>query len=170
MIFISGGVRSGKSAFAEQQAQQLAGAQQLPLIYAATSVAFDEEMQQRIEHHQQDRALQQWHTVEVPYSVEPLMQQQGVILFECVTTWLSNIMYTQSEQLTERIEQFQQFVQLHHANLVIVSNELLFELPSVYEETELYRRELGKLHQWLVLQSDAAYECVFSHVICWKGE
>lgn len=43
MIFITGGVRSGKSAFAEKFARQLG--EEKTLYYVATGVSFDEEME-----------------------------------------------------------------------------------------------------------------------------
>ena len=39
------------------------------------------------------------------------------------------------------------------AHLVIVSNEVLDELPSVYAETEIYSKWLGRIHQKIVRKS-----------------
>lgn len=169
MIFISGGVRSGKSAFAETCAQSLAERYQQPLVYAATAVAFDEEMQQRIQRHQYDRAMHQWQTIEVPYHLQPLYDVDGIILLECVTTWVSNILYKYPTTWHHYIEQFKTLCLHKKETLIIVSNELLHEVPSKYAETEQYRQILGKLHQWLVQESDAAYACTFGHIHQWKG-
>lgn len=51
---ILGGARSGKSQLAENIAQQRG----IPVIYVATAQALDDEMQQRIQHHQQQRPKQ----------------------------------------------------------------------------------------------------------------
>ncbi|MEE1132964.1 MAG: bifunctional adenosylcobinamide kinase/adenosylcobinamide-phosphate guanylyltransferase [Caryophanon sp.] len=169
MIFITGGVRSGKSAFAEKIAIARAEHMQLPRLYAATSVAFDAEMQTRITHHQQDRANDCWETLEVPYDVTRLCHTQHVVLFECVTTWLSNVLYKEPQRVDAYIAAFKQMVVSLRGRIVIVSNEVLFELVSPYAETERYKRLLGELHQWLVAESEAAYECTFSHVTQWKG-
>ena len=48
---ILGGARSGKSRLAEQIAKDSG----LSVVYIATAQALDEEMQQRIQHHQQRR-------------------------------------------------------------------------------------------------------------------
>ena len=45
---VLGGARSGKSRLAENIAQQRG----IPVIYVATAQALDDEMQQRIQHHQ----------------------------------------------------------------------------------------------------------------------
>lgn len=169
MIFITGGVRSGKSAYAEQLATALAAKQQLPKVYAATSVAFDTEMQQRIRQHQRDRQHERWDTLEVPYELTALQNVHGVVLFECVTTWLSNVLYAYGAHIDAYIAEFQRVVTTLHGRIVIVSNEVLADGVSPYAETERYKRLLGQLHQWLVAQSDAAYECTFRHVTQWKG-
>lgn len=169
MIFITGGVRSGKSAYAEKRAIELAKVKQLRCVYAATSVAFDAEMTARITQHQQDRANAQWDTIEVPYDMSILQHVEGFVLFECVTTWLSNVLYHAPTQMDAHIEQFQQMVYALRGRLIIVSNEVLADGVSPYAETEQYKRLLGQLHQWIVAQSDASYECTFHHVTQWKG-
>ena len=101
MIFITGGVRSGKSAFAEQLCQTMNRENN---YYIATAQAIDEEMKKRIQLHQEDRnekALQ-WQTIEmnVDFPEDFMPSAPSTILFECVTTWLSNVQYAseQSEQ------------------------------------------------------------------------
>src|SRR5690625_7013154 len=66
LIFISGGVRSGKSSFAESYAAQVAESKDKNLYYLATSVSFDDEMTKRIKHHQATRgkSIYNWQTIE----------------------------------------------------------------------------------------------------------
>ena len=59
IILITGGQRSGKSAYAQRLALQLAAHP----VYLATSRVWDEEYRQRIERHQQDRGPQ-WTNIE----------------------------------------------------------------------------------------------------------
>ena len=180
MIFITGGVRSGKSAFAEQLAAKI-GAEK-NCYYVATGMAFDEEMKTRILRHQLDRKEKEmnWTTtemqVEVPKQLKHL-STKDVVLFECVTTWLSNVLYrserdsARSETIHNCIESLQKQLlawQAQGATIIVVSNEVLDELPSNYEEVNIYRRLLGELHQWLVQQSDEAYEVQFQLVQRWK--
>lgn len=180
MIFITGGVRSGKSAFAEKFARQLG--EEKTLYYVATGVSFDEEMEKRIIRHQQDRENQNanWNTVEmqvqIPFTIEQL-SNNDVVLFECVTTWLSNVLYTyeqkneNSEYIDNCIESLQKQLltwRKQGATIIVVSNEVLDELPSQYDEVNLYRKLLGELHQWIVQNSDEAYEVQFQLVQRWK--
>ena len=180
MIFITGGVRSGKSGFAERLAAKMGTEKRY--YYVATGVAFDEEMKNRITRHQQDRIEQElnWVTAEMQIEVPKQLQhlgKQDVVLFECVTTWLSNVLYRSEGNSARRktihncIETLQKQLlawQAQGATIIVVSNEVLDELPSDYEEVNLYRKLLGELHQWLVQQSDEAYEVQFQLVQRWK--
>ena len=177
MIFITGGVRSGKSAFAEQLCQTL---NRESNYYIATAQAIDKEMKKRIQLHQEDRnekALQ-WQTIEmnVDFPDDFMPTTPSIILFECVTTWLSNVQYLceQFDQplafIEHAIEKFQQQLLLLNKNhtIILVSNELLDDVASQYQETNDYRKYLGKLHQWLVGQSDQVYEIEYKMIKKWK--
>ena len=180
MIFITGGVRSGKSAFAEKLATQFG--EDKRYYYIATGVAFDEEMKARIQRHQLDRDKQahSWETIEMQVDFPRAIGQlsgSDVVLFECITTWLSNVLYIsesheqRSEYIHNSIETLQnQFINWHEqgAKIIIVSNEVLDEPASQYEEVNMYRKLLGQLHQWLVKNSDEAYEVQFQLVQKWK--
>lgn len=180
MIFITGGVRSGKSAIAEKYARQLGEIK--TLYYIATGVSFDDEMKNRIIRHQQDRENQNanWNTVEMQVEVPVAIGQlsnEAVVLFECVTTWLSNVLYTYERKNKNReyidncIGSMQKQLltwRKQGATIIVVSNEVLDELPSQYEEVNLYRKLLGELHQWIVQNSDEAYEVQFQLVQRWK--
>ena len=66
LTFISGGVRSGKSAYAEKLLVDEAEKNGGRLVYIASGIATDSEMQARIERHQTDRAAHNWTTIEQP--------------------------------------------------------------------------------------------------------
>ncbi|MER1986142.1 MAG: bifunctional adenosylcobinamide kinase/adenosylcobinamide-phosphate guanylyltransferase [Solibacillus sp.] len=174
MIFITGGVRSGKSAFAEQLAARFAGGN---YYYVATGQAFDAEMLARIRRHQQDRAGSevQWRTIEMSTHLPNVQLREGdVLLFECVTTWLGNVQYESAQQNVTVASFIQQFKtcckawQQSGATVIVVSNELLDEPASHFVEVNEYRQMLGALHQWLVAQSVEAYEVDHQIVKQWK--
>ncbi|MCI5149134.1 MAG: adenosylcobinamide kinase/adenosylcobinamide phosphate guanyltransferase, partial [Candidatus Electrothrix sp. MAN1_4] len=62
ITLITGGSRSGKSAFAQQQAEQI----NAPRLFIATCPRIDPEMDERILRHQQDREGLGWQTAEIP--------------------------------------------------------------------------------------------------------
>lgn len=185
VIFITGGVRSGKSAFAENYAKELfKNNNSEQLIYIASGVAFDEEMEQRIQRHKQDRKDSEvkWKTIEcvdtIPGEIDKF-QNNSVILWDCITTWLSNILY-KTEQLDEtkrllEIERYinklkQQIMNWKENNIaiVLVSNEVLDEIQADFKEVNLYCHILGKLHQYIVSVCDEAYEMDYSLIRRWK--
>jgi len=96
-----GGTRSGKSAHAEQCVLKHAKG---PVLYVATaeSRANDPAMQARIEQHRQGRPAH-WDTLEcplhlaqhiAPYLKQHKAEQRPTILLDCVTMWVSNILFS----------------------------------------------------------------------------
>ncbi len=186
LTFICGGVRSGKSAYAEKclvdEAQQNGGR----LVYIASGTSTDLEMQERIFKHRHDRANQYWTTLEQPVQLEgvlPFIQQGDYVLWDCLTTWLANELYMGWELGTPCIKQpgcmEQKAMQLYEtldtmlvevAHLVIVSNEVLDELPSNEEETNVYSQWIGRIHQKLVAKADTAIEMDYGIVTYWKNK
>lgn len=89
LTLVLGGIRSGKSRFAEELA-----AAQPPVVYLATALPGDEEMRRRIEQHRRRRP-RDWQTVECPWNLAAALarhQDAGSIVVECVTLWLTNLM------------------------------------------------------------------------------
>ncbi|ARD48750.1 hypothetical protein SporoP37_11710 [Sporosarcina sp. P37] len=182
LTFISGGVRSGKSAYAEHLlVNQAAGR----LVYIASGKATDAEMKQRIDKHKEDRRHANWQTIEQPvnlHEVLPLLRSGDLVLWDCLTTWLANELYEgfeegrpcvhrpgcleqKQQRLLHTIRQMKEIV----SQLVIVSNEVLDEWPQYEEETELYRQTIGRLHQNIVEIADTAIEMDHGIPIVWKG-
>ncbi len=85
-----GGTRSGKSQLAEQQALNSG----LSPVYLATAQVGDAEMESRIESHQQRRG-NNWRLIEEPLSITDHLAKLAaseIILIDCLTLWLSNLM------------------------------------------------------------------------------
>ncbi|MHA6258952.1 bifunctional adenosylcobinamide kinase/adenosylcobinamide-phosphate guanylyltransferase [Sporosarcina sp. CAU 1771] len=183
LTFISGGVRSGKSSYAERLlVQQEEGR----LVYIATGKKTDSEMSERIEKHKEDRAAQNWTTFEQPtnlHEVIPFIQKGDLVLWDCVTTWLANEMYVgwenetpcfeiegcmegKATRLIETIEAIRQKA----AHVVIVSNEVLNELPSSFLGVQVYSKFLGNIHQEIVEKSNVAIEMEYGIATFWKKE
>lgn len=185
LIFISGGVRSGKSAYAEKLLTS-ARKKEGRLVYIASGTATDSEMKERIQKHQQDRAEFNWVTIEQPTNLAecmPSIQKGDYVLWDCMTTWLANELYDGWETGSPCIhdpncmtKKEQQLLKTLHdikekaSQFVIVSNEVLHDLPSNYSETETYRKWLGRLHQKVVKTANVAIEMEGGIPIYWKGE
>ncbi|MFD2230893.1 bifunctional adenosylcobinamide kinase/adenosylcobinamide-phosphate guanylyltransferase [Alkalimarinus sediminis] len=151
---ILGGARSGKSRLAEQRA----GATQQDVLYIATAQAYDDEMNERIARHQNDRPPH-WQTLEEPLYLGRALQEnakQGqVILVDCLTLWLSNLLCMDDPSFfeTEKKSLLECYRQLP-GQLILVSNEVG---QGIVPDNALARRfidEAGWLHQSLAAQSD----------------
>lgn len=173
ITFITGGVRSGKSSFAEKttiaKTLEISGS----LHYIATSKSADEEMEERIRNHQKDREESGylWNTWEQPVDIEALASNfkgNDVILLDCLTTLLSNELFSQdtgwSNTRSKKDEVFLRIwngikaIEKNCHHLILVSNEVFFD--PLHEENELlliYCQLLGKLHQRIVSTAEYAY-------------
>ncbi|MEG0381456.1 MAG: bifunctional adenosylcobinamide kinase/adenosylcobinamide-phosphate guanylyltransferase [Kurthia sp.] len=180
-IFITGGVRSGKSSHAEKLTLRIAQQENRQAVYLATAVPFDEEMSERVKKHQEDRGGQSWRTIEQSTNIIEVCKsigEQDVLLWDCVTTWLANEMYEQETWkkpalFERRLNEGKEFLrQLSDRNIpvVIVSNELLDERAYDEEEVDFYRRQLGLFHQWIVANSTHAIEMDYGIPYCWKRD
>ncbi|MCZ2257498.1 bifunctional adenosylcobinamide kinase/adenosylcobinamide-phosphate guanylyltransferase [Sporosarcina sp. G11-34] len=175
LTFISGGVRSGKSAYAEQL---LVTQNKGRLIYIASGSATDSEMSDRIQRHRHDRSEFNWTTIEQPMNLEeviPFIKQGDFVLWDCVTTWLAHELYndektamTAIEKTESRLYETIEELLTIATHLVIVSNELFDELPSHYEKVRLYSQILGRIHTKLVEKSNTAIEMDYGIATFWK--
>ena len=181
-IFITGGVRSGKSSFAERKAVEIASRTGGQLTYLATGVPSDPEMKERIEKHQRDRlaVTYQWKTLEQFVHIGELanhFNDEDIVLLDCVTTLLNNEMFS-SEQ--EWDDQFLETVKEHvitgvtsiknrAGTLIVVSNEVLNEPLCANEIVFTYGRLLGRIHQYLVKEADQVFLVEAGIPIVMKG-
>ena len=98
IVLITGGARSGKSAFAEKLARQ-AGPR---VAYIATAEVGDGEMAERVALHRLRRPAE-WQTHEAPAQAENAIdaiaaaKQAELILFDCLTVYTSNALLAQPE-------------------------------------------------------------------------
>lgn len=171
LTFIIGGVRSGKSAYAENLAYSFLINKTQRLIYIATSKVSDEEMSFRIRKHQKDRLDSgfQWMTWEQERHLEqllPAIDEGDVIVVDCLTTLLANELFIEEENwrniqfqytLQERITSFFEEGKFRNIKMILVSNELLYDGISYDEGTVTYLKLLGNIHQHLVKLADEVY-------------
>ncbi len=85
IIFITGGVRSGKSSHAQELALRLSSTP----VYLATARRWDAEFEQRISRHRQDRD-ERWTSIEEEKHISRLPLQGRVVVIDCITLWITN--------------------------------------------------------------------------------
>jgi len=96
LILVTGGVRSGKSGFAEELASETGKR----VLYVATGEAKDEEMLSRIALHRSRRPAE-WGCAEIPLYLSQSIQsaqEYEVVLIDCLSTWVSNRLMSVPEQ------------------------------------------------------------------------
>ena len=170
IILVTGGARSGKSAFAEHYAAHAARKHGTSVAYIATSQIYDDEMQQRVRLHRSRRPAD-WTTYEAPYEAPEALrkagERHGVILFDCITMFLSNDMlqYPEDEQerdsfvlhVEERIGALIQAAQEVEATTIFVTNEVGAGIVPEHRLGRLYRDMAGLANQRLAVSADKVY-------------
>ena len=171
LTLVLGGVRSGKSAFAERLAARHAG----PICYVATAEALDDEMRARAAAHRAARSAA-WQTIEAPLDPAATLHRAGrpaAVLLDCLTVWTSNLLLTELDQDSARIDPSA----AAHAEacarsavaalldwqretatpLYIVSNEVGLGVTPPYPLGRVYRDTLGRLNQQVVMRAERVY-------------
>ncbi len=177
MVFVSGAVRSGKSAFGERLVLSHGGRP----IYLATSQVYDGEMAQRIEHHRQSRAGKGFVTLEQHQnigSVTAKLMPNDAVLLDCLGTLAANEMFGKpdAEEITgsmdvlyDKILSGVGRIKDSVSMLVVISNEL-FSDGIIYDGmTESYLHLMGRMHCALVTRAEVAVECANGCHIIHKG-
>lgn len=130
-LFI-GGIKSGKSTHAERYALSIA--KEKPL-YLATTEFFDAEMQERVAQHKKQRADSFICHEEALHIASYIQTQQGVVLVECVSMWINNMLHHgfSEEAMMEQIAS----ISKHNVDVVWVINDVSC---SVVSENALVRK------------------------------
>jgi len=151
---ILGGARSGKSAFAQAQAENLSGA----LVYIATAQAFDTEMQDRIARHQADRGGR-WQTVEAPIDLASAIgihsRADTVLLVDCLTLWASNLMFAEAD-IAAAIAGLIAAINKAPGKVILVSNEVGLGIVPDNALARRFRDVAGTINQAVARAVDSA--------------
>ncbi|WP_299433085.1 bifunctional adenosylcobinamide kinase/adenosylcobinamide-phosphate guanylyltransferase [uncultured Meiothermus sp.] len=154
LVLVTGGARAGKSAFAQEMSCTMGG-EQVSLI--ATAQALDEEMRQRIEKHRAGRPTA-WETLEEPLEVPTaLTRAKGrVVLLDCLTLWVSNLMHAGREVLPE-LEKLLAVYAETGKTLLVVTNEVGLGIVPDNPLARRYRDLLGAANQRTAQEADGVY-------------
>ncbi|MEQ8174725.1 MAG: bifunctional adenosylcobinamide kinase/adenosylcobinamide-phosphate guanylyltransferase [Syntrophomonadaceae bacterium] len=164
LIFITGGVRSGKSSYAQKIADSAGG----KVYYIATLIPGDEEMQARVVEHQKRRP-DSWITIEEdcnPARVIKAYDQIGaVFLIDCLTMLVNNLMFSGEsppgeESILNQIEDLAETSSASEATVIIVSNEVGGGIVPADPLSRAYRDALGRANQIVSRRADEVYLCV----------
>ncbi|NMD69694.1 bifunctional adenosylcobinamide kinase/adenosylcobinamide-phosphate guanylyltransferase [Bacillus sp. DNRA2] len=165
LTYVTGGVRSGKSEYAEKVAASF----ERPVLYVAFGVNTDEEMQERIEKHQLRRP-NTWGTIEKPYELlAPIKQYQEyeVVLVDCFSTWLTNrlIQIPEGElhnekyrrEILNEVEAWLAQIADMSQRVIVVSSEVGLGGVAMSSLGRLFHDVLGECNQRIAQSADEAY-------------
>ena len=173
-VLVGGGARSGKSAFAMDRALDMGERR----IFIATAQALDEEMLHRIEKHRAERRGR-FKTLEVPLELPEALESIeacDVVLVDCLTLWVSNLMWDQEgnlqppEHIEERIRHLSESIARRRCHIILVSNEVGLGVVPEHPTARLFRDYVGKAHSTLANLADEVYFAVFGCVLGLKPE
>lgn len=155
IIFILGGVRSGKSSYAIELAKNLKD----KTAFIATCVLPDSEMRKRIKVHKKSRP-RHWKVVEegrdIGSCLANLKNEYETILVDCLGLWISNLL---AENLTDKkiereIKNFAKFISRLKANIILVSNEVGSGIVPDNLLARRFRDLLGLANQIMAKKAD----------------
>lgn len=169
LTLILGGARSGKSRYAQSRCNSSA-----PVVYVATARAdetsSDHEMRERIARHRADRPAE-WETVEEPLDLPRVVSEapvEAVLLIDCVTLWISNLMWeyrehpviTQQQLILAQVDDLATAARRRAetsraaGEMILVSNEVGSGLVPEYPAGRVFRDLQGFANQRLAHAAD----------------
>ncbi len=149
-----GGARSGKSQYA---VELLRTRYEKPAIIA-TAQALDKEMEERIAKHKASRPSS-WVVIEEPLNLVTALRQVpalcDVVLIDCITIWLSNVLLQKGEVLCEEyLQGFLDAIGDYDRDLVMVTNEVGMGVVPHNPLGRTFRDLAGRVNQRLAEASD----------------
>jgi len=154
VTLLTGGARSGKS----RRALDIASAYERR-GYIATAEVCDAEMEARIEAHRKERG-DSFRTVEEPIdpagALERLAGYVDVVVIDCLTVWLGNLLHRESEGEgpIPEVRAFLDAIVSPPCDLVIVTNEVGMGIVPLNALARRFRDEAGTLNREVACLAD----------------
>ncbi len=173
LVFITGGVRSGKSRFARDQAARAAGSTAaVTFIATALETADDPDMATRIERHRAERPAS-WRTIEasedLDRAVEEAAADGGVVILDDLTSWVSRLLLgagsLETADARERaeaavrppLERLVAALRQTNATVIVVTNEVGAGVAPPTRLGNIYADLLGEVNAAVAALSSRAY-------------
>jgi adenosylcobinamide kinase / adenosylcobinamide-phosphate guanylyltransferase len=161
VILIGGGARSGKSRCGLEKARVIQGSR----AFIATAQAFDEEMATRIDRHRAERG-DEFTTIEEPLDLARAIAgaRFDVILVDCLTLWLSNIMFA-NQDCDAETGSLVNAAQAVAGTVIFVTNEVGSGIVPDNALAREFRDRAGILNQRIAGIAHEVYWMVFGQAL-----
>ena len=161
LILITGGARSGKSDYALARAVSLSG----PHTFLATCPVVDEEMEDRIRRHKDERQDRIWQTIEEELDLATTidaLENETVCLVDCLTLWINNLMYRAEtvglpfteDDMRVKTEMLIASASSFQGTLICVSNEVGLGVVPDNVSARRYRDLVGRCNRTVAAAAD----------------
>lgn len=169
IILVLGGVRSGKSAYAQKLAERW---WPRPL-YLATAEALDAEMVDRVNRHQAQRGPR-WacaeETLDVARVIRDSVPGRDGVLLDCATLWLTNVLLKEGKAAIQpRRQALIDALKQSPTGVMIVSNEVGMGIVPESALGREFRDEQGWLNQDLAAAADVVIFVIAGIPLVLKG-
>lgn len=176
IIVVTGGSRSGKSAYAQKLAENLPA----PRVYIATAPVTDDEMRERICKHQAAREKLQWKTIEETVDLAGAIRTAGrypVVLVDCLTLWISNLLYeaerkskeVTEESIAEKCRNVMDACNALPGTVIFVTNEVGMGIVPDNPLARRFTDLAGRCNQIMAQHADAVTFMVSGQPLFLKG-
>ena len=168
ITLILGGARSGKSRHAEELATSLSDHP----TYVATAplIDNDHEWLARIERHREERGTH-WQVIEEELALTRVLKAQdgleSVVLIDCLTLWLSNLIFS-GREIEDEVELLCELLPMLIGEVILVANEVGMGLVPENAEGRAFRDAQGRLNQRLAATADRVEFIAAGLPICLK--
>ena len=169
-VLVTGGARSGKSAFAER----CAAGGRAPAVYVATARVWDDEMARRVARHRADRPPD-WQTFEAPTRLGEALERDaaraGTVLLDDLGNLVANLLFEVTEggapgpetdarldaAVAAELDALDAARRAGGWDLVVVTNEVGLGIVPATPVGRVFRDALGRANQRLATRADAVF-------------
>lgn len=175
VTLVLGGVRSGKSRYAQQLGEQV---ERVLFVATAPASGSDDEMRAKIERHRADRPAD-WATVEEPLELARVLAEQvaeyDLAIVDCLTLFVANLLHAGEQNdgigmMDRQMTALCATLAAAPCDVVLVSNEVGSGVVPAYALGRRFRDALGELNQRVAAVADDVLLLVAGLPLALKGK
>ena len=153
VVFVLGGASSGKSSFALSLAEG-------KKLYVATCEFFDEEMEEKVKRHREERG-DEWDLVEEPVNIHKALSQAkeyDTVIVDSVTVWVGNMLVRGMDR-GRVLKEINRILEAAKSlrKVVFVSDEVGMGIVPENSISRRFRNILGEVNQKIAKSSGEVY-------------